>query len=312
MATLEPQANAVELLLALKTVPPFSTLPPDDLALFVERAERRTFEPGAVLYEAGAPIHAIHLVLGGRVVETRAGRRWAVREAYELVGGVDALAGTGHDVVVTADSATETLQLDRDDVIEVCYDRFAVLATVTAGVAAMAIAARRRLGPSAGRSATARDTAPLTAAGRLGLPERVAILRALPALSFMRVLTLGDVAAASSELALDVGRAAWQAGDPADHIGVLLSGTIACATADGAQRFVLGPGAVLGGLDALASAPRWYGATATTPVRALRIRLADLLDVLEDDPETAVEGLTRFASATASLVDRVARDMPPP
>jgi hypothetical protein len=32
--------------------------------------------------------------------------------------------------------------------------------------------------------------------------------------------------------------------------------------------------------------------------------------VLEDDPETAVEGLTRFASLTVALVDRVARDAP--
>jgi CRP-like cAMP-binding protein len=309
MATAEPQAGAVELLLALKTVPPFSTLPPDDLALFVDRARHRTFAPGALLYAAGAPISTIHLVMEGRVTETRAGRPWAVREAYELVGGVDALASTGDDVVVTAESATRTLELDREAVIEICYDRFSVLATVTAGIAAMAIAARRRLGPSAGYPATPPETTPIAAASRLGLPERMSALRALPALATTRVQTLGDVAAACSEIALDTGRAAWQAGDPADHIVVILSGTVACATADGVQRFVLGRGDVLGDLDALATVPRWYAATATTPVRALHIRVADLLDVLEDDPETAVEGLTRFATATAALVDQVARDM---
>jgi CRP-like cAMP-binding protein len=310
MATPEIQSSAVEELLALKAVPPFSTLPPDDLALFIERAERRAFEPGALLCEAGAPIRSIHLVLAGRVTETRAGRRWAMREAYELVGGVDALAGTGDDVVVTAESPTETLELARDDVIDICYDRFAVLATVTAGVAATAIAARRRLGPAAGYP-VADETTPIATAPRLGLPERMAALRALPALAGTRMQTLGDIAAASIEITLDAGRSAWQAGDPADHIVVILAGTIACTTADGGQRFTLGPGEVLGELDALASSPRWHAATATTSVRALRIQVAHLLDVLEDDPETAVEGLIRFASTTAALVDRVARDMAP-
>jgi CRP-like cAMP-binding protein len=310
MATPEPQSSAVELLLALKTVAPFSTLPPDDLALFVERAERRTFEPGAVLHEAGTPIHTIHLVLSGRLVETRAGRPWATHDPYALVGGVDTLAGTGDDVVVTAESSAETLELDRDAAIDICYDRFSVFASVTAAVAATAIAARRRLGPSAGHAATPVATAPVSTGSRLRLPERMAVLRALPALATTRVQTLGEVAAASDEITLDAGRAAWRAGDPADHLVVILSGTIACETADGTQRFELGPGDLLGELDAFASTPRWHSAIARTAVRALRIRVADLLDVLEDDPETAVESLTGFAAHTAALVDRVASDQP--
>jgi CRP-like cAMP-binding protein len=310
MATPEPRAGAVELLLALKAVAPFSTLPPDDLALLVERAERRRFGPGEPLHEAGEPIRGIHLVLDGRVTETRAGRPWAVREAYELVGGVDALAGTGDDVVVTAETATETLHLDRDAVIEICYDRFSVLATVTAGVGAMAIAARRRLGASAGYATAAIERPPLSVASRLGLAERMVALSAVPALAATRVHTLGYLAGESREITLDAGRAAWHAGDPADHLLVIVSGTVACAAADDAQHFVVGPGDVVGELDALASVPRWFTATASAPVRALRIRTADLLDVLEDDPETAVEGLSRFASLTVALVDRVARDAP--
>lgn len=306
MTTAEPTARPVELLLALKTVPPFSSVPPEDLALFVERGQPRTFEPGALVHEAGTPMRAIHLVLSGRVAERRAGRPWAVREAYELVGGVDALAETGDDVVVTAESTTQTLELDRETVIDVCYDRFAVLATVTAGIASTSIAARRRLGASAGYAAPAGE-ARTAAAARLDLGDRMAAIRALPVFAATRVHTLGQVAATTRAVTIEVGRAAWQAGDPADHLLVLLAGTIACATADGAQRFTLGPGDVAGDLDALAAAPRWYAATATSPVRALRVPIADLLDVLEDDPETAVDALTRFARATAALLDRVAR-----
>jgi CRP-like cAMP-binding protein len=302
MATPEP---AVDVLLALTRVPPFSSVPPEDLALLVERGEPRMFEPGALLHEAGTPMRAIELVVSGRVVEHRVGRAWAIREPYELVGDVDALAETGDDVVVTAESTTRTIELDRDAVIDVCYDRFAVLATVAAGVAATAIAARRRLGTSAGY-ATAACGAATVVPSRLDLAERIAVIRALPVFATTRVQTLGHVVAATRDVTIESGRTAWQAGDPPDHLLVLLAGTLACATADGAQRFALGTGDVAGDLDALAAAPRWYGATATATARALRVPIADLLDVLEDDPATAVDALLRFARATAALLHRIA------
>ena len=126
MAT-EAGTMPIEHLLALKAVPPFSALPPDDLALLVERAKPRTLDAGDVLVADGVPITSIHLVLAGRLEEQRAGRRWADREPYELVGGVDALAYAGEHLVVRATEPTQTLELDRDDLLEVCQDRFGVL-----------------------------------------------------------------------------------------------------------------------------------------------------------------------------------------
>jgi hypothetical protein len=40
------------------------------------------------------------------------------------------------------------------------------------------------------------------------------------------------------------------------------------------------------------------------------MRIAALLDVLEDDPDTAAGALVRFAHATVRLVDEVARRQP--
>ena len=42
----------------------------------------------------------------------------------------------------------------------------------------------------------------------------------------------------------------------------------------------------------------------------LRLPIASLLDILEDDPETAVAALVRLAEATARLVDAVAGAAP--
>ena len=298
----------IEHVIALKAVAPFSALPPDDLALLVERAKPRTLDAGDVLVADGVRITSVHLVLEGRLEEQRAGHRWADRQPYELVGGVDALAHAGQHLVVRAIEPTQTLELDRDELLEVCRDRFSVLATVAAGVAAMAIAARRRLGPTAGfEAAPASMPSSVGSRERPGLAETVARLRAMPAFEAIPIHVLAYAAAASEVVVLDAGRRLWRAGDPAGHLLLISSGMLQCSADDGRQRFALGPHESAGVLDALASAPRWYDATTGSHVTAIRMETAALMDVLEDDPETAVNALIRFACATAELVDRAAR-----
>jgi CRP-like cAMP-binding protein len=300
----EAAGGTVELLVALKSVPPFASLPPEDLALLVERATLRTFAPGDVVIERGALVEAIHLVLEGSLLEQRGGRTWALREPYEIVGGVDALAGASTDVAVRAEAAARTLELEREALLDVCYDRFDLLATVASGVAAMAIAARRLLGalPSGGDAST---TPTMDVDVRqLDLAERVVFMRSIPVLRDTAVLTLAGVAATSTPAVVAAGEPLWRIGDPADHLLLILSGVIDCAD-DSETRFALGPREVAGVLDALAAIPRWYNATARTRVVALRARIADVMDVLEDDPGTAVAALTQLARATSNLVAAV-------
>jgi Cyclic nucleotide-binding domain len=258
------------------------------------------------------PVTSIHLVLEGRLEEERNGHAWAVRAPYELVGGVDALAHAGERLVVRATAPTQTLELERDDLLEVCGDRFGVLATVATGVAAMAIAARRRLGPAAGFAAADADVPAACNVGPgAGLAGIVACLRTMPAIAETPVHTLAYVAAESELVTIERGQTIWRAGDPAAHVLLVLSGAVRCTSEDDSQGFVLGPGEVTGALDALAMVPRWYTASARSTVGALRIRATALLDVLEDDPDTAVQALVRLACATSALIDRVADERHP-
>jgi CRP-like cAMP-binding protein len=292
--------TTVELLVALKAVAPFSSLPPEDLALLVERSTLRTWAPGAVLVQRRAAVEAIHVVLDGSLVEERAGRAFALREPYEIVGGVDALAGSSADLEVRAKVATRTLELGRETLLEVCYDRFDVLNTIATGVAAMGIAARLHLGSSAAfrnDAASAADHVP----HELTLPERAAFMRGIPALRETPILTLAEVAAESEQVAFQAGERLWRTGDRADHLLLIVSGVLDCAAGDDV-RFALGAHEAAGVLDALAAVPRWYDATARTPVVALRSRLSDVMDALEDDPAAAVAGLTQLARATSALV----------
>lgn len=295
--------KTVELLVALKAVAPFSGLPPEDLALLVERATPRELAAGQVVVARGSTVETIHVVVEGALVEERSGHPWAVREPYEIVGGVDALAGSSTALEVRAKGPTRTLELERETLLEVCYDRFDVLNAIVTGVAGMAIAARLRLGAAAG---FARPTA---AGGerppaRLDLAERVAFVRSVPVLRDVAMLTLAEVAASSERVAFAPGETLWRTGDRADHLVLVVSGVVDGAAGD-ELRFAFGPREAAGVLDALAEVPRWYDATARTPVVALRTRVADVLDVLEDDPATAVAGLTHLARATCDLVAAV-------
>jgi len=304
-------ATAVEQLLALKLVAPFSSLPPDDLALLIDRAKPRVLDEGDVLVEEGVPLDAIHLLLSGSLVEERNGQPWATRTPYELVGGVDALARSGERLVVRATQPTETLELDRTTLLDVCLDRFGILATVASGVAAMAIAARRRLGPAAGYDrAPDATSAPLAPAGTLDVAAIVEQLHAVAPLGGTPIHTLVHAASEGTALTFEPGHVLWRAGDPADHVVLVLAGRVDCVAADETQRFSLGAGEAVGLLDALALVPRWYGATAAARVVGLRLPIATLLDLLEDDPETAVAALVRLAQATARLVDGVAGPAP--
>jgi CRP-like cAMP-binding protein len=308
---IEAPTTSVAHLLALKAVPPFSTLPPDDLALLVARARPRALLANEVLVAEGKPLESVYLVLDGRFEEYRDGRPWAERAPYELIGGVDALARSGERVVVRATTPAEVLELGRDDLLDVCLDRFAVLETVAGGVATTAIGARRRLGSSAGFEPVLSDEASRRAEPTPDSAELVARLRAIPVFASVPVHTLAYCAADATALTLEPGRALWRAGDPSDHVVLVLDGAVECATQDGAQRFVLGPGEMAGALDAMAGVPRWHDASARTSVTGIRIARSAVLDVLEDDPETAVQALVGLARVTAVLVDRLAANTAP-
>ena len=307
--TPEERATPVEHVFALKTVAPFSSLPPEDLALLVERATPRHYAAGESLLERGVPVGAVHLLLEGRVEEQRGGRPWTTRAPYELIGGVDAIAHAGEDLVAIAAEPTRTLELTREDLVDVCLDRFAVLATIASGVATMAIAARRRLGTEAGFTSV-RPAAAARRERRLDLAERIVVLRETPALRDTRVRTVGEIARAMELQTIDAGTVLWRAGEPADRLLVVVAGAVRCTSEDPAHEFTLGPQDAIGVLDAVAGAPRWYGATAETAVAALSLPVDHLMDVLEDDPEAAVDALERFARATSTLVQRVAREAP--
>jgi CRP-like cAMP-binding protein len=131
--------------------------------------------------------------------------------------------------------------------------------------------------------------------GALDLGERVAFLAGCPALAAVPVHTLGQLALDARPLACERGRRLWRAGEPAGHLLAVVDGRLEARA--GGESFSIGPGGLAGLLEAVAGEPRWYDAEAATPLVALSIEIAAVLDAAEDDPEAATDLLGALARA---------------
>ena len=307
MSQAEESASTIERMLAIKGLPVFVDVHPDELAVIAEHVRLCTFRRGETLFAgAQAPVSTIHLVLDGRVTEYRGGRPFTTHGPQHVLGGEDALALSSTDVVAVADEDTRTLAIERDHLRDVLEDNFGVLSAALRGVAAATLRLRRRIVPSAGYL-----DSPPPAPERPHLPDelgaRVAFLWEHTWLRHARASTLGQLASDAESVALGNGERLWAAGDRGEDALVVVAGRVRCETGDGLQHFTLGRGAVIGLEEVLAMDERWCGAVVRAPGSALRITRASLVDVLEDDPDSALALLAALAAIASRLRDDVAR-----
>jgi len=305
-----PQADqstsAIERMLAIKAMPVFADVHPDELAVVAESARVHVFHRGETLYAGTeAPVSSIHLVLDGRVTEYRGGRPFVTHGPHGVLGGEDALALTSSDVVAVADEDTRTLAIERDQLRDLLEDNFGILSATLQGVAAATLRLRRRIVPSAGWPEPQPIVGPSESLTD-DLGARVAFLWEETWLHRARIRTLGQLARAADAVELREGERLWAAGDDAEDALIVVDGRVQCETADGRQRFDGGRGAILGLEEALAVEARWCGAVVRAPGAALHVTRAALIDVLEDDPDSALALLAACATLASGLRDLLA------
>ncbi|HEY6558244.1 MAG TPA: cyclic nucleotide-binding domain-containing protein [Polyangiaceae bacterium] len=296
----EQAVTQVERVLALKTFDVFGSLAPQELAVLAEYTRPRRYNAGDTLQRAGVKARTLQFILQGGVELVQNGSAPVRLGPQDVLGGLSALSG---DVQVKAARAvveTTTLQLDREDLLDVFEDNFSVLLGVLRTLAKTQLSARRQLGQHAGFSASESGTPPRPVA-ELGLVERLFHLRGALDFAESRVEALADLAQDAKVARHAAGEVLWEVGDLSEHNVLLLEGVIAGKNQNPAQYFEFGPGALVGGIDSLAGEPRWYQAVAKTAVTSLYIRTQHLLDVIEDDVEFAMDTLRVFARTLRSL-----------
>jgi CRP-like cAMP-binding protein len=296
--------SQVQRVLHLGTFTAFRGLSSGDLSVIAEHAKPRYFPRGSTLLRPGFPVQRLYFIVRGQVDILRDGVPHRIMGAQDVVGGLAALTGDREGQHVVARSDAVTLELERDDMEDVFEDNFRIFVGVLRAIARAELALRRGLGEDAGYE-TPRSAEPSRQVGRLDLVERIFFLRQIMSYAKTRIEALADLAQEARELDLPTGRLLWQPGDVADHSVMLIGGLVACQSGDERQRFRFGPGAIVGGLESVASEPRWYSAIAETRIRALSIDAQSLLDVVEDNMEIATDMLRVHARALRDLGDRI-------
>jgi CRP-like cAMP-binding protein len=286
--------GSLDRLLELQTTPVLGALPPHELAAFAEHARPRSFLAGQVLLDEGAPTGSIHLIIEGQVRVSRRGNPFRVFGPREAVGVIGLLARTDTGVHAVAMRDTLTLELTREALLEVFEDHFGVLEGVLRSVARLLLSERLQIHGDAGLKSAALET--LTCPARpLDLVERIFVLRQSLPFASTSVDALAGLARRVEELRLAAGERLWTQDHRADSMLVLVCGSVEGVVDGGRQRFRFGSRASIGGVDALAGAPRWYTATALEPVVALKINIEELMDLFEDHFDLALELLAALS-----------------
>jgi CRP-like cAMP-binding protein len=283
-------AATLERALALRRLPGLEALDPALLTTLAARTQLERLAAGERLEGVGAPPRSIRLVLEGTICQRSAdGRERRLGAGSLLAPSLG--AGSALDAVAAAESLT--LAVDLDDLAELCDEHFPILLAAVRALARAALGARRgRLPPDAPAPEAFR-----CAGGAFGLGERIAFLASCPTLADVPVHTLGQLAQDARSLSLDPAQRLWRAGDPAGSLVAIVEGRLD-ARAEG-SRFSIGPGGLAGLLESVAGEPHWYDAQAGTPLVALAIEIAAVLDAAEDDPETATDLLAALARSLA-------------
>ena len=293
-------------LLYLRTLPLFGTLPPQDLALVATYTTERQFAPGAVLATGGGTIDSIHLIVEGSARTSRRGTPVADFGPRDAVGVLGLLARADEGVEAVTLTATRTLEIGADALLDLFEDHFAILEHVLRGVAAMRLEKERSI-LLAGAPEPAADSA-ISPARPLDFVERIFFLRRALPRGFSSVAALAGIARRATELRCEAGALLWSQGDPADAVVIPVNGSISCIVDGGSHRFRFGPGAFVASSEALAGAPHWYEARADSALLALHVPIEGLIEVFDDHFELAMEMLALMAR---DLLDIVPVEPPP-
>ena len=288
--------GAFDRLLYLRTLPLFGTLPPEDLALLATYTTERQFAAGELVTSEIGRVEAIHLIVDGSVRTSRGGTAIGVFGPRDTVGVLGLLARADAGVEVVAVSASRTLQIDADALLDLFEDHFSILQHVLSGVASLVLEKRRQILLAGAPDAEAEEEEPAVSHARpLDFVERIFFLRrALPP-GFTSVAALAGIARRATELRLEPGALLWSQGDPADAVVIPVRGSIACIVDGGTHRFRCGTGVFVASSEALAGALHWYEARVDSALLALRIPIEELIDVFDDHFELAMEMLALMA-----------------
>ncbi len=295
----------VERILYLKKLDMFANLPSPELTALAQNTRERTFKKGEVLLHEGEPVGAIHLIVDGAVNASRHGTFLGRFGPGAALGGLAILARDSHGLHAVAETKTFVLTLERDALLEVCEDHFAVVQGMLHHVCRSFIELQSRIWPAIGAVARPRTEIYLPQ-GEMDFVERILLLRSIAPFARASINALSELSRNTTEVRFGAGVPLWRQDDASRYLLLTVAGTVLCSRRDHREEIQFGPGMSLGAAEATAEAPRWYDAVTETPVVALHASIEPLIDVFEDNFEMAMDYLGFLAQLQLLGVDREA------
>lgn len=267
-------------MLALRQFPMFAHADLGELVVVAENVVERQFAATELVDG-----ESLYFVIDGTLAT---GDR--LTRAREVLGVLDVLAHRPTPPTVAL-VPTRTFELDGADYIDVLEDNFGLMLAAIRELAGCVTVSGRR------------SELPYVDATRLGLVERMIVLRQQFPFETARLETLSILAHAATEKRFTPGALIRPAESPVDALVVI------AGTARAGDR-LLGPGDALGFVEALAGARHNLPVEAVTNVRVLETRASTVLDVLEDHTDLALaigQALARNACVTPGARADLAR-----
>ncbi|MEA2750113.1 MAG: hypothetical protein QOI41_4256 [Myxococcales bacterium] len=293
--------DLTEKMLHIRQIPVGAMLPAPVLRVIAAHLRERTFAKGSLLMRSGEPIDGLHMLTDGGVALTRAGQSLGDLDAPQTLGFLGILARQDGPYDATAKSEVRAFELETDTLLELFEDHFELLS------ATLRYLAERLYFDMQELPATALGIPPtdigLVPERPLDLVERVMFLRTTSGFSQASVNALALMARQMEEVRVKAGTSLWKVGEHAEGVFFIVRGSVVCTSADG-RAFRYGAGTGVGGIEALADKPRWYGADAETDVVALRGNSAQLMDIFEHQFRMAMDFMSMLARAEIGLLAR--------
>jgi CRP-like cAMP-binding protein len=291
--------SLTERMLHLRQIPVATMLPAAVLRELATAMIDRTFAPGRRVLQQDEPMDAMFLLTEGSLALTQNGAPFGEIHAPQTVGFLPILAQQNAPYDGTARDEVRALELPTDTLLDLMADHFELVAATLRYFAERLWLEFQHL-PAAALGTAAVDVGPVPA-GRIDLVTRILMFQKTSGFAGANVNALAELTRQAEEVRLPAGTRLWNAGDRGDRVIFLVDGSIDCLTADG-RAFRYGTGTGVGGIDALAGRPRWYAATAGTPIVGFWGHTEDLLDLFEHQGRMALDFIAMLARAQIGIL----------
>ena len=285
MTDATPSLTPTRRLLALKALPGFAKLPPEELLSLGHHATVSRHAPGDLLHRAGTNATSIFVLVEGGLLLTQGMRETPIR-GLTLAMGWEALTHEAVSYSLTCVEPSTLLRVPVDDVEALVVDRFDLYRAIARELARALSAIAEEIAVRGGTT-HGDHVVPSRRERDLSLASLLSYLAATPELSALPLDVLAALASEVEVVTVPADEVLWAIDEC--HDSAVLPLDAGWHGRVERQEFELPAGQLFGLEDALSGDPRWY--ELRSPKRAvgrcLMVPKQRLFDELEDDEEAA-------------------------